>query len=181
MNAATVKNLFNLFDFSVWHYPLENDDNAVEIIKKGVYNAYKITLTDAQAEKLCQKVREYNNNILKMEETTKVVNEKFDEVIRKPLEAEEISAAPVEKLYFCRYEDNLREIYRNESHAKEWDEKSPLHFVDEVEYDESHNIVKFNGLSVKDFVETLDDEPEEVERLTDWIYSDYAYPSALSD
>lgn len=97
-----------------------------------------------------------------------------------PLEAEEISS-PVEKLYFCRYEDNMREIYKNESHAKEWVEKSPLHFVDEVEYDNNKNIVKFNGMSVKDFVETMDDEPEEVERLSKWILTDYAYPSALSD
>ena len=87
-----VKNLFDLFDFALWHYPLENDSNAVEVIKKGVYNAYKITLSNEQAENLCSKVREYNSVILKMEDNTKVVNEKFDEVIRKPLEAEEISA-----------------------------------------------------------------------------------------
>lgn len=176
-----MKNLFDLFDFALWNFPLEEKGDTVEVIKKGVYNAYKITLNDEQAEKLCSKVREYNSVILKMKDTTKVVNEKFNEVIRKPLEAEEITATPVEKLYFCRHEDNMREIYKNETHAKEWDEKSPLHFVDEVEYDEGHNIVKFNGMSVKDFVESLDDDPAEIERLTDWIYSDYAYPSALSD
>lgn len=84
-----MKTLFDLFDFAFWNYPLEEGGNAAEVIKQSVYNAYKITLTDAQAEKLCQKVREYNSVIIKMEDTTKVVNEKFNEVIRKPLEAEE--------------------------------------------------------------------------------------------
>lgn len=141
------------------------------------FNVFGEALSNAQIEKICAVRAQW----LAIVEGGEASQDKFNLVVKMPLEAEEISVAPVEKLYFCRHEDNMREIYKNETHAKEWDEKSPLHFVDEVEYDEGHNIVKFNGMSVKDFVESLDDDPAEIERLTDWIYSDYAYPSALSD
>lgn len=81
------------------------------------------------------------------------------------------------KLYFCTHDGNLRKVFKSLLKATEWKNKGSLYFVAEVEYDDNRNIIKVDGQSFNDFIESMLDieNLDEFNRVKNYFSTEYRF------